>query len=346
MGPGVALSLCLGLWVVAACRGQEAANLCQTTSYRSLPVEVQNEHQCMVLERLQQEAQQSKALANTHFSQLIRRLNDMEHSIGRKLQRQGHRGNVNTGTGFPTLRGVPVARDCQELLMSGVTVSGVYAVKLASGLVINVYCDMATAGGGWTLVQRRHDGSLNFTRYWDDYAFGFGNVNSEFWLGNENLHTITASANYTLRVDMWDWQDRHAFATYSVMRVRSEEEDYRLEVGTYNGTAGDSLSYHHNMRFTTPDRDHDLWWANCGLKDRSGWWFNACSYSSLNGVYRSMHDAGRPATPSPDGTQTAIQWFHWKQDPAYSLKRVEMKLKPRIAVMLEDQEDIVPEVYG
>lgn len=319
-------------------------NMCQSSAYRSLPLEVQNEHQCMVLERLQQEAQQHKALANTHFSQLVRRLNDVEHSLARKLQRQSHRGNVNAGTGFPSLRGVPIARDCNELLMSGVSISGVYAVKLASGLVINVYCDMETDHGGWMVIQRRRDGMVNFTRDWDDYAFGFGNVNSEFWLGNENLHTITKNTNYTLRIDLWDWQEQHAYALYSFMRVKSEEDDYKLEIGSYNGTAGDSLTYHHNMRFTTTDRDHDLWWANCGSKDRSGWWFNACSFSSLNGVYRSM-DSSITTTPSPAGTLTGIQWFHWKQDPAYSLKRVEMKLKPKMAVMLENQA-VLSEVYG
>lgn len=33
------------------------------------------------------------------------------------------------------------------------------------------------------LIQRRFDGSENFTRNWTDYEDGFGSTESEFWLG-------------------------------------------------------------------------------------------------------------------------------------------------------------------
>lgn len=34
---------------------------------------------------------------------------------------------------------------------------------------LQVFCDMDTNGGGWTLIQRREDGSVNFQRKWKDY---------------------------------------------------------------------------------------------------------------------------------------------------------------------------------
>jgi len=60
--------------------------------------------------------------------------------------------------------------DCYELqTKGGVHVSGVYPIQLVSGDVILVMCDMDRGGGGWTVIQRRIDGSVNFTRNWTEY---------------------------------------------------------------------------------------------------------------------------------------------------------------------------------
>ena len=97
-----------------------------------------------------------------------------------------------------------------------------------------MFCDQTTAGGGWTVFQKRLDGSVNFYRGWADYKRGFGNLNGEFWLGLDKLHRLTKSKN-RLRVDLEDTAGKTVYAEYSMFAVTSERAKYQLSLGTYTG---------------------------------------------------------------------------------------------------------------
>jgi len=103
---------------------------------------------------------------------------------------------------------------------------------------------MVTDGGGWTVFQRRLDGSVDFFLGWESYKNGFGYQCGEFWLGNDNLHRLTAADDMTLRVDLEDFEDEIRYAEYSTFKVADEGDKYRVLIGGYSGTAGDSFSYH------------------------------------------------------------------------------------------------------
>ena len=113
---------------------------------------------------------------------------------------------------------------------------------------MKVFCDMTTDGGGWTVLQRRLDGSVNFYRGWRVYKKGFGNLNGEFWLGNDNLHRLTTTDNVTLRVDLEDFDGNITYAEYTTFKVANESDKYRLLVGGYKGTAGDSMVQGHSAK--------------------------------------------------------------------------------------------------
>lgn len=176
-----------------------------------------------------------------------------------------------------------IYKDCSDYYAIGKRSSEIYRVTPdPKNSSFEVFCDMETMGGGWTVLQARLDGSVNFTRTWRDYKAGFGNLRREFWLGNDKIHLLTKSKEMILRIDLEDFNGVKLYATYDQFYVANEFLKYRLHVGNYNGTAGDALHYskhyNHNLKFfTTPDRDNDRYPSgNCGLYYSSGWWFDAC----------------------------------------------------------------------
>ncbi|KAG5279263.1 hypothetical protein AALO_G00075860 [Alosa alosa] len=222
---------------------------------------------------------------------------------------------------FPVTKSPGPWRDCQHVLESGETTSGIYLLRpQGTNLLVQAWCEQSRAQGGWTVIQRRQDGSVNFFRTWEFYKQGFGNLDGEYWLGLEHLYWLAEQATYKLRVAMEDWKGRHVFAEYDSFRLEPESDWYRLRLGNYNGNAGDSLSWHSNKAFTTHDRDKDSYLGNCAHYHKGGWWYNMCAHSNLNGVwYRGGHYRSR--------YQDGVYWqeFH---GGAYSLKKVTMMIKP------------------
>ncbi|CAG2212160.1 unnamed protein product [Mytilus edulis] len=85
-------------------------------------------------------------------------------------------------------------KDCSEM-KSKRRESGIYTIYPDKSKGIKVYCDM-TDGKGWTVIQRRIDGSTDFARTWNEYKEGFGDVRKEYWFGNKYLNILTSSGDY------------------------------------------------------------------------------------------------------------------------------------------------------
>ena len=216
--------------------------------------------------------------------------------------------------------------DCYDAMTQGANESGVYNIQPNNtNSSFNVYCDMETDGGGWTVLLERQDGSVDFYGDWTDYKNDFGNLEGEYWLGLENMHLLThqSSDPPQLRVDLADWEWNTAFAKYDQFSVGDEDSDYILSVSGYQSasTARDSLAYHNGQKFSTPDRDNDAHCCvHCAAYNHRPWWHNSCYYSLLTGKY---YTSGGPRSSLPRG----IIWSGWK-GPYYSLRVAEMKIRP------------------
>ena len=188
---------------------------------------------------------------------------------------------------------------------------------------------MTTDGGGWTVFQRRQNGTQDFGQDWSAYKVGFGELNAEFWLGNEKIYRLTNGRSQGLRVEIEDWNLGKAHALYKNFEIGDERSLYLLNIGVYSGTAGDSFGSSHNKNFTTKDRDNDRNPdKNCAtVRGLGGWWYKRCSWGSLNGKY-----LGNLAD------YNGITWFHY-HDSWLSMKSAEMKLRTEDWVYLNIPND-------
>lgn len=150
-------------------------------------------------------------------------------------------------------------------------------------------CSFDTNGVAWTIIQSRgleHNISfvpLNFNRSWNDYKIGFGQLNGEFWYGNDFIHRLTYDDDLELKVKLQTWDNRQMELVYDIFRVDSEANRYNLFISGFQGADKhlDAFKYHNNQDFSTFDRQND----KSGIDDRqaccscaksyaSGWWFN------------------------------------------------------------------------
>ncbi|KAM4615037.1 fibrinogen-like 2a [Polymixia lowei] len=198
----------------------------------------------------------------------------------------------------------------------------------------DVFCDMESFGGGWTLIQQRLNGSVSFNRTWAEYKKGFGNIRGEFWLGNDHIHLLTKAKDMILRIELEDFEGVREYAKFDQFYVANEFLRYRLSISGYSGTAGNAISFnkhfnHDQKFFTTPDRDNDMYPSgNCGAYYSSGWWFDACMSANLNGKY--YHKRYK-------GVRNGIFWGTWHNmsteyyptNYRQAFKTVKMMIRPK-----------------
>lgn len=219
----------------------------------------------------------------------------------------------------------PFRSNCHELKALE---DGIYSFGLADDMnevgrkFNHRYCHFDRDGSaGWTVVQRRGHflPRESFNRSWADYKNGFGELDKEFWYGNDFIHQLTnEDGQMSLRIVLQDFKGNFGMVQYNRFYMSSERSFYRLDIQGFSGNISDSLLYHNQMYFSTYDsaNDHsgDI---PCALSHGSGWWWNNCLESNLNGKY-----SGDPLNTH----YTGIIWEQWLGD--YSLKATAMMIRP------------------
>lgn len=230
---------------------------------------------------------------------------------------------------FNALQDAFEPRHCADLLRNGQHRSGVYTVfhKAAGSSGQNVYCDMDTDGGGWTVIQRRGQYGHNayyFYRNWTEYANGFGDPDDEYWIGNKALHALTSEKeNMSLRIVLSNSTEETVSFGYETFAVANETQSFQLQLESFSGSEEwDAMGHLSGQKFSTYDRDNSLYKVNCAVRFRGGWWYSNCLGGNLNGLnLNGYHDS------LGDG-------IVWEKSPMitymlhYSYPKVQMMIRP------------------
>ena len=168
--------------------------------------------------------------------------------------------------------------------------SGVYTIANFCGVKCSntrVYCDTGSGGGGWTVIQRRKNGSLDFEkRDWVEYEDGFGDLNDEFWIGLRPMHCLTSQGNWELRIDYHLANGTKSYFHYNNFAIGSPEDQYQLNISGFDSIGltdpFEVLGSLNGMKFSSRDRDNDLRSDfNCATF-KGGFWFNNCGGLEIN----------------------------------------------------------------
>ncbi|XP_020833839.1 angiopoietin-related protein 4 isoform X2 [Phascolarctos cinereus] len=212
-------------------------------------------------------------------------------------------------------------QDCHQLFLGGERQSGLFQIQPQGSSPFLVNCKM-TPEGGWTVIQRRLNGSVDFHQPWEAYKSGFGDPNGEFWLGLEKVHHITGDRGSRLAVQLLDWEG-NAQSVQIPFHLGGEDTAYSLKLtGPVAGELGPATEDGLSLPFSTWDRDHDLRTdLNCAENLSGGWWFSTCGHSNLNGKY--FHSLPRQRHQRKQG----IFWKTWR-GRYYPLQATTMLIQP------------------
>uniref|UniRef100_A0A7M5V3Y2 Fibrinogen C-terminal domain-containing protein n=1 Tax=Clytia hemisphaerica TaxID=252671 RepID=A0A7M5V3Y2_9CNID len=211
------------------------------------------------------------------------------------------------------------ARSCLELLERGFTLDGVYKI-LTVGEEKEVYCDMT--GRGWTTIQRRLNGDIDFNRGWQSHKEGFGDVNGDLWIGLETIREMSALLNNTLiRIQGESFNGDRRFIIAKGFCIEDEQKKYKLHSGTMindEWNIGGDWTYHDGLKFTTRDDDNDSKEHNCADEHSSGWWYKGCYAINANKA---------PAKQQQTTYAGGMSWPAWLGSHSQSLKAMNMAIK-------------------
>lgn len=268
----------------------------------------------------------SNKLQPLNGATLYKVVNDTESSSAKTATTT----TTSTVTTTTTTRTTPIPgsqTNCQQYVDQGHIESGVYNITI-NGKKREVYCEIDN-GRGWIIISRRENGAVDFNKTWAEYKEGFGDLLSEFWIGNDAIHNITfGGEKFRFRMSGESFSGEKMTVTYTGFYIESEANNYTVHTGRYylgDEQLKDDFLGNDGHPFTTYDVDNDNnTEKNCASVMGGGWWHSTsnCSLVNFNGVYYHQENLSTNASLSNNG----MIWYRWGGFQKV-LKKVSIKMR-------------------
>ena len=188
-------------------------------------------------------------------------------------------------------------KSCKELFDAGQTTDGVYTINPTGTSPFEVYCNMTTDGGGWTLVWSH---MLNVSNYPANNLPWTTAITTEPLLSTTISSDKQAFQVYT-GLELWgqigNGEMMYEWATSgktinqrAVMNatVGNASNNYTLSITSITNTVGTVspglYAYHNNRPFTATNNDNDAYSINCANNyGGTPWWYGACWSGNISG---------------------------------------------------------------
>ena len=111
------------------------------------------------------------------------------------------------------------------------------------------------------------------------------------WVEINALSRLTSQGNWELRVDYQLKNGTESYFYYNKFEIGSAKDQYPLTISRFDSIGLTDPFYTRplqGMKFTTRDRDNDLWNNGNCERHEGGWWHRSCSNIYLNAVYNRI----------------------------------------------------------